>query len=198
MLVAVLAPALVGCQAPRNQIRLSALSSLSQVGAYPEAIEFEHGTFASRRERGAALLTADHAGMLFYYKGPRNRFELVLRKDGQSVWYARIGQRPMMLAAGRRIPKPAGVEVLREDGDTLEVAVDVALALQESKGYGSAFEHYPRHLRIEGTFTLARYKPEPPGPSLETSRNRLLLIMPPDVRSERDAPAASAPKPTTD
>ncbi len=156
----------LGCASvPTNHARLIGSVALDVVGTYPQVIAFERGTFTSRGDEGSVILTGPRAVMLFDYQGHDNRFELLLSEAGQSILYRRLEQRPVMVGDGRKIDRPAGVSARRR-GDRLEGTFDVLLERDDLRGFGPAFEHYPKQLRLVGS--VAAYQSlEPVGPTTQ-------------------------------
>ncbi|MBN1342951.1 MAG: hypothetical protein JXQ73_09745 [Phycisphaerae bacterium] len=148
---------------PTNQARLVGSVSLDLVGDYPKEIVFNGGAYAQRGDRGVVILTGPSGDLLFNYKGPQNRFELLLTNGSESILYRRLGQLPLMIADGQDIPRPVGVDVGSE-GDRLEGSFDVMVERADPADYGSRFEHYPVHIRVTGTFSVPPYR-EPVGPA---------------------------------
>jgi hypothetical protein len=145
-----------GCATvPANHIRLIGSTALDLSWGYPRHVAFDRGVFTTERDEGSVVLMGSGAAMLFDYRGPDNRFELLLRRDAQSILYHRLGQRPVMAGGGRLIPRPVGLRIDQENG-TLEGSIDVVLGRVDLHGFGPAFEHYPKQMRIMGRFRVLR------------------------------------------
>jgi len=145
-----------GCGSPSvNAIRLLGSQALDPPGRYLQRAVFDRGAFAASDGQGTAILLGPQAVLLFDYKGFGNRFELLIREHDQTILYRRVGQRPALFAEGRRITQPVGIRIDRED-ERLCGRFDVVLGRDDLHGFGPAFEHYPRHLRISGGFVLPR------------------------------------------
>ncbi len=146
-----------------NQVRLIGSTALDLSGSYPKTVAFERGGFAEAGGAGSAILIGPNAALLFDFRGAPNRFELLLRQGTQSILYRRLEQRPVMTGDGQRVRRPAGVHVAWE-GNRLTGSFDVVVGREDLRGFGPAFEHYPKYLRVVGEFSVPRC-PEPVGPT---------------------------------
>ena len=169
VLAATASAGLAGCIAlPVNHMRMEGSRALDLVGRYPRAVEFDRGEFVRRDRGGSAIMTGPQAALLFDYGGVGNRFELLIRRGDQTVLYRRIDQRGPLFGAGRRIQQAAGVRIDRQD-DRLAGLFDVVLARVDLRGYGPAFEHYPKHVQVRAEFALPHCR-EPAGPTSRPAR----------------------------
>jgi len=160
---------LAGCIAlPVNYMRMDGSRALDLVGRYPKAVEFDRGEFVRWDGGGSAIMTGPRTALLFDYGGVGNRFELLIRQGDQTVLYRRLDQRGPLSGAGRRIRQTAGVRIDRQD-DKLGGLFDVMLARVDLRGYGPAFEHYPKHVRVRVKFALPCCR-EPAGPTSRPTR----------------------------
>lgn len=146
---------MAGCTPTGSRIRLIGSQALDPPGRYPNTLEFQRGAWTDEGNRGTAVLVGPQAAVLFDYKGPDNRFELLIRGEGESILYHRVGQRPAMTADGRRIGHPVGIRVHR-DNERLDVSFDLLVGRADLREFGPAFEHYPRHIRLIGRSAIAR------------------------------------------
>jgi hypothetical protein len=155
--------AMQGCASlPANHARLIGSRALDLTGAYIRVAAFNRGAFAAEDHRGAAILVGPQAVLLFDYRGCENRFDLLIVKDSQSILYERLAQRPATTADASRISSPVGIHIDRE-AERLEGRFDVVVGRADRCGFGPAFEHYPRYLRVVGAFLVSR-EAAPPGP----------------------------------
>ena len=146
-----------------NQARLIGSKALDLSGSHPKVIAFKRGGFTETGGAGSAIIIGPKAALLFDFRGAPNRFELLLRRDTQSILYRRVEQRRVMLGDGKRRQRAAGVHVAWE-GNRLTGKFDVVVGREDLRGFGPAFEHYPKYLRVLGEFSVPRC-PEPVGPT---------------------------------
>lgn len=152
--VMLLLSALSGC-APStlNHARLIGSHALDIPGNYPRDVVFDRGTFSADGAIGSAVLVGPRAVLLFDYNGYANRFELMFYKDSQTVLYRRLGERGVMSGDGRLIRTPVGIHVEPEQRG-LHGTFDVVVARADLRGFGPAFEHYPKQMRVVGRFAI--------------------------------------------
>jgi hypothetical protein len=136
-------------------VRLVGYQALDVSGRYPEKLTFDHGAFTESHGRNTAILIGSNSALLFDYKGPGNRFELLITSGDQSILYRRVDERPSPRADADRIRDPGGIRLDRK-GDLLEGRFDLVLGRADLYAFGPSFEHYPRHVRITGRFALPR------------------------------------------
>ena len=147
----------LGCDLiPPNNLRLI---TAEPAGKHPKLIHFDNGTFLAKDDAGVAMIAGKSAVALFDYRGPTNRFDLLLTRGSDRALYERIGQYGPLQAA-RTKAAPIGVRsALR--GKQLRGAIDVFVARSEREDPGTSFEHFPRAMRIVGYFVVPMIDPPP-------------------------------------
>jgi hypothetical protein len=171
--------AVAGCElVPPNNFRIL---TTEPAGTHPVLIHLRRGTFCQAGENGVALMDSPTAMLLFDWSGSANRVQLLFRQGADVASYERIGQWPWLRGTAGRVARPQGVHAEVRANQQLRGSLDVFLARSEDRDVDTAFEHFPRAIRVVGYFVI-------PGLAADPDTHPVAPFLPPTAEDPNHRP----------